>query len=128
MSELFSSTPPTEPGWYYIKSFGDDIPEVHEIVRMNTGELYLFAGGLDGPDSESFAINTPLTYHRRKSCVEYGPRIPSPEDLATFTPSIDVDIASVRSTTTWIDQQEYEAEMKRLIESEVIDKNGLTNE
>lgn len=80
--ELFTSTPPTEPGWYWIKSFNNDVPEVREICRMKYGELFLFADDLNGPESKGFDINKPLTYHLRKANVQYGPRVPSPEVCA----------------------------------------------
>jgi len=78
-SELFAGTPPTEPGWYWIKSFGNERPVIHEIVLGTTGDLFLSANYMDGPDSFCLNISKPLGYNARKASILYGPRVPSPE-------------------------------------------------
>jgi len=83
--KLFSSTPPTEPGWYWIKSFGDDLPVIHEIALETTGDLFLIADHMDGPESECLNISKPLGYNARKASILYGPRVPSPEVCAKST-------------------------------------------
>ena len=128
MSELFSSTPPTEPGWYYIKSFGNEEPDIFEIFLSGDGRLTLLAHRWSDPTGDFVKLDDAKEYLNGRAQILFGPKIPSPEDLATFTPSIGVDITSIRSTTPWMEQREYEAEMKRLIEPEATNKNGLINE
>lgn len=117
MSELFTKTPPTEPGWYWLRD-GTGEPWIARLFSERKSGWYIA--------EHSYGDDFPVEL--MPETFMYGPRIPSPEDLATFTPSIDVDITSIRSTTMWIDQREYEAEMKRLIQPEATDKNGLINE
>ena len=65
---IWSKQPPELPGWYYILWDGAEEP----VILHWDGNVWLGPGGL------------PCVWHRHSS--EYGPRIPSAEELASAQP------------------------------------------
>lgn len=119
MSELFTKTSPTEPGWYWLKFY--DEPGVFEVMA-DKDVLFIRYPEVSGPDMDYINVLEIAEYRKGKANILFGPKIPSPEDLATFTPSIDVDITPMRSTTRWMDSREYDDELKQLIQPDATDK------
>lgn len=81
MSDPFTKTPPTEPGWYWFKFYGD--PSVFEIIGDKDGLSILYPD-CSGPDRDFINVLEIASYRKGKANILFGPRVPSPEDLSLF--------------------------------------------
>jgi hypothetical protein len=71
--DIWSKTPPTESGWYWVRGFGYETPV--EVCRNNRGHYMQYDGELIDCDDLG------PQYGGRDPCYEFGPLIPSAEEL-----------------------------------------------
>ena len=86
MSELFTKTPPTEPGWYWLRD-GTGEPWIARLFRESNGDWWI-AEHSYGDDFPVELMPEPFMY---------GPRILSPEQLAEMTWVYETVLAALRS-------------------------------
>lgn len=78
----FTKTPPTEPGWYWFKFYDD--PSVFEVMEDKSG-LFIRYPEVSGPDMDYIYVLKAEEYRNGRANILFGPRVPSPEDIALLT-------------------------------------------